>query len=102
MTDKFTRNPEAKCSNCPFWEVSVDVDWGQCKGAPPALSSVYDGKTTKRYLRKSTFGFQIPQADWPVTEKNDYCGQHPSILLQVKEIKEGQGPTDRLKVIQDE
>ena len=68
------RNTEATCGNCPYW--SGEKSQGACKKAAPGPA-----------LRFVDNPGSIINPSWAVTNKDNWCGQHPDFWKNQTESK---------------
>ena len=67
------RNPEATCSNCPFWyAMDPNDDFGWCRAKFPLFRSQVKKDAALPY-----------EASWPATEETDWCGEHTDFELDL-------------------
>jgi hypothetical protein len=65
---------QSSCSRCRFWKQdSSELELGECRRYPPAHSTIEADEDVTPY-------FAI-RHDWPLTEKDDYCGEFMSRAL---------------------
>lgn len=67
------------CNTCCFW-IRRGTLFGECRRAMPyprlnihiRTHPTYDN----RQFEASVSGYHAPQAEWPTTNQDDWCGEH--------------------------
>lgn len=76
MTDPVTEPAwlSGRCHKCIFWaQQKADAEWGECRAAAPWTSYSY------RVPKWSRNAKTVRRAAWPVTNRNERCGQFESV-----------------------
>jgi len=67
------------CKTCRFW-IRQGAAFGECRRAQPypRLNINVSMRPTddRRQFETSVSGYHAPQAEWPTTNEEDWCGEH--------------------------